>query len=107
MSKPLSLELESILAQSFAACGKFDDVDICQRVASFLFHEKGISSLYMSYEHVYCEVMDFINEYGEEKLEQYMGRDEYHEKIYVCYNQHTNWEDMIQGYLQRYQKQAA
>ncbi len=106
MSKPLTLELESILAQSFVACGKFDDVDICQRVASFLFHEKGISSLYMSYERVYGDVLDFIIEYGEEKLEQYMGRDEYHEKIYVCFNQHTNWEDMIVRYLEQQRKAA-
>lgn len=93
--------LTSILTEHVNAHGKVDDALICRTIADYL---NGIPFTIYYHDTLY----EFIQEFGEDVDETYMGRDADGEKVYHTFNPETNWHTRIRkelvalGYYEAY-----
>jgi hypothetical protein len=94
--------LISILTAHINKHGKCVDEVICREIAAYL------NTLPFG-THYGDALYDFIDQYGEDMEDTYLGRDEDGEKQYLVHNPETNWHERIRkelialGYYKRYE----
>jgi hypothetical protein len=83
--------------------GKCDDAEVCATIAAYL-NMLPFTTYYGN------TLWEFINDYGEDSDDRYLGRDEDGEKRYLTTNPDTNWHERIRkelvklGHYQRHQE---
>ena len=91
----------SIMTECINRDGKCDDAEVCATIAAHI-------NMLPFTVHYSDTLYDFINEYGEDVDQIYMGRDEDGEKKYHTFNPETNWHERIRkelakiGYYKRH-----
>lgn len=103
MNNTLYAALLSIMTECINRDGKCDDAEVCSLIAAYL--------NMIPFTVYYSDTLwEFINDFGEDVEDTYLGRDEYGEKQYLVHNPETNWHERIRkelvkiGYYQRHQE---